>query len=192
MQKYAIRRRSQNATGHSFPMIIATHRKGWQFWRPHPRDFWYIGSEINEADVSVFVLIYQQGCGWCGEHSFWASEGASAQWSRTKYHKWRPCREGWQKLSGWLTWLTLFALRSIWKRVMFRFKIHDCCALTSRKFQDVHLLITGLASFWSCGSKRADLAQPQGVDLTVQWGFGRVAEGTLIIDFCLIRRLVQD
>ena len=52
-----------------------------------------------------------------------------------------------------------------------------------------------LVSFWSCGSKRVDrahLAQPQGVYLTVQWGFGRVAEGTLIIDFRLIRRLVQD
>ena len=40
--------------------VIATPKKEWQFWRPHPRDFWYIGSEINEADVSVFVLICQQ------------------------------------------------------------------------------------------------------------------------------------
>ena len=35
----------------------------------------------------------------------------------------------------------------------------------------VHLLMIWLGSFWSCGSKRVDrahLAQPQGVDLTMQ------------------------
>ena len=104
--------------------LIATPKKGWQFWRPHPRDFWYIGFEINEADVSIFVLICQQGCGWCDDHSFRASEGAMI------IHNWRACVvccEGWQnrmiltfekcKLSARLTWATLFAFRAIWKRV---------------------------------------------------------------------------
>ena len=84
---------TRNVTKCIHSQFVATPKKGWQFWRPHPRDFWYIGFEINEADVSIFVLICQQGCGWCGDHSFRASEGAMI------IHNWRACvlcREGWQ------------------------------------------------------------------------------------------------
>ena len=57
------------------------------------------------------------------------------------------------------TWLTLFALRGIWKRVVFRFKIHDCCALTSRKFQDVDALDGDLAWLLSGRVDRSELTE---------------------------------
>ena len=88
------------------------------------------------------MLICQQGCGWCGDHSFRASEGAMI------IHNWRACvvcPEGWQnwmiekcKLSARLRHGQLYLLlepRSGSACMVFWF------ALTSRKFHDVHILM---------------------------------------------------
>ena len=88
--------------------LIATPKKGWQFWRPHPRDFWYIGSEINEADVSVFVLICQQEVRMTWGLSFRVSESESAQWNTRSItngcymYTWFAVRD--DKTGSWVFW----------------------------------------------------------------------------------------
>ena len=52
------------------------------------------------------------------------------------------------------TWVTLFALRGIWKRVVFRFEIHDYWLIDVQK---VPRRADVLASFWSCGSLLIEL-----------------------------------
>ena len=83
------------------------------------------------------MLICQQGCGWCGDHSFRASEGAMIT------HNWRACvvcREGWQ---NWI--IVTFRLRHGQLYLLWEPSGSACMvfwfALTSRKFQDVHILM---------------------------------------------------
>ena len=83
--------------------FIATPKKGWQFWRPHPRDFWYIGSEINKltsafrADLWARVRMIWgplvQSFGGCNDHTQLAGM-RSLPWGMTKL-------DHWYKLSGW-------------------------------------------------------------------------------------------
>ena len=115
--------------------------------------------KLTSAFLCWFV---SKGCGWCGDHSFRVSEGASSPVKHTKYHIWRPyvvCSEGWQNwISGAMvlcviksTWelsivLFIWALKHGWLYLpweasgsawYFGSRYMTIDALTSRKFQDV-------------------------------------------------------